>query len=288
VKKLWSFIKLSRLHFLVGGALMYAIGASTAESVSFSTYLLGQGMVTAAQLTAHYANEFADIKSDRLVRNRTLFSGGSGVLASGELTRPVALAAALFTTAATVVLIIFIEPISTPAALLGLLALLVAWAYSLRPIRLLDTGWGEAVTSLVVTVFVPLVGATTQGAGTSVGLIWIVASLFPVHLAMMLVFELPDLETDRRSHKRVLAARIGEALTRRTVIALLLSSGIVIGVAAALGAVELVTLWAVAAAVGPAVVTVRATRGTRYTLLTTSAVATFVVLGGALLATVIL
>lgn len=288
VQKLWAFVKLSRPHFLVGGALMYAIGAFTADAVSVSTYLLGQGMVTSAQLTAHYVNEFADVKVDRLVRHRTLFSGGSGVLASGQLTRPVALAAALVTTASTVVLIIFIEPTSTAAALLGFLALTISWAYSLRPLRLLDTGFGEATTSLVVTVFVPLVGASTQGADIATTLIWVVSSLFPVHLAMMLTFELPDLETDKRAHKNVLAVRMGEPRTRRAVSALLVLSALVVISAVIIGSVERVALWAVVASAVPAVLLVREIGGTRYTLLTASAVSTLVVLGSGLLVTVIL
>ena len=267
---------------------MYAIGAFTTDAVSVSTYLLGQGMVTSAQLTAHYVNEFADVKVDRLVRHRTLFSGGSGVLASGQLTRPVALAAALVTTASTVVLIIFIEPTSTAAALLGFLALTISWAYSLRPLRLLDTGFGEATTSLVVTVFVPLVGASTQGADIATTLIWVVFSLFPVHLAMMLTFELPDLETDKRAHKNVLAVRMGEPRTRRAVSALLVLSALVVISAVIIGSVEQVALWAVVASAVPAVLLVKLIGGTRYALLTASAVSTLVVLGSGLLVTVIL
>ena len=262
---------------------MYALGAVTADALRVGDYLLGQAMVTAAQLTAHYVNEFADYKVDRLVTHRTLFSGGSGVLASGELSRTVALVAALLTTAATCVLIIFVEPISTTAALLGLISLAVSWLYSLRPVRLLDTGLGEVATSIVVTVFVPVVGASVNGGQVTTSLIWAMAGLFPVHLAMMLVFELPDLETDRRAHKRVLAVRIGEQRAHSTITALLVGAAALVGAGVATGGLDLAAVWALAAAAVPAVVTVRAMRGTRFALLTSSAVATLVVLATGLL-----
>jgi 1,4-dihydroxy-2-naphthoate octaprenyltransferase len=262
---------------------MYALGAVTADLVTVGDYLLGQAMVTAGQLTAHYVNEFADYKVDRLVTHRTLFSGGSGVLASGELSRPVALVAALLTSAAACVLIIFVEPISTTAALLGLISLAVSWLYSLRPVRLLDTGLGEVVTSIVVTVFVPVVGASVNGGSVTTSLGWAMAGLFPVHLAMMLVFELPDLETDKRAHKRVLAVRMGEGRAHNTITALLVAAAVLVGAGVATGGLDLAALWALVAAAVPAVVTVREMRGTRYGLLTSSAVATLVVLATGLL-----
>ena len=267
---------------------MYAIGAFTAEPITVSAYLLGQGMVSSAQLTAHYVNEFADAKVDRLVQHRTLFSGGSGVIALGQLTRPVPLAAALITSALTVVLIIFIEPLSTAAALLGFLALAISWGYSLRPVRLLDTGFGEMTTSAVVTIFVPLVAVSAQGGVASPPLIWVISSLFPVHLAMMLAFELPDIETDRRAHKTVLAVRMGGAWTRRAIPVLLSLSALVVAVAVIIGVFDMTALWVLLATAIPAMLTVRAIGGTRFNVLTTSAVATLVVLGAGLLATVIL
>jgi 1,4-dihydroxy-2-naphthoate octaprenyltransferase len=189
----------------------------------------------------------------------------------------------LLTSAAACVLIIFVEPISTTAALLGLISLAVSWLYSMRPVRLLDTGLGEIATSIVVTVFVPVVGASVNGGSVTTSLVWVMAGLFPVHLAMMLVFELPDLETDRRAHKKVLAVRMGEQRAHSTITALLVAAAVLVGAGVATGGLDLAALWALVAAAAPAVVTVREMRGTRYGLLTSSAVATLVVLATGLL-----
>ena len=74
---LMAFLRLSRPHFLMGGVLMYAVGVAQGKAIGIATYLLGQAMVSAAQVTAHYVNEYADVEADRLVKNRTMFSGGS-------------------------------------------------------------------------------------------------------------------------------------------------------------------------------------------------------------------
>jgi 1,4-dihydroxy-2-naphthoate polyprenyltransferase len=192
---------------------MYGLGVASSGGVNIGVYMLGQLMVTSAQITAHYVNEYADVEVDRIVANRTFFSGGSGVLVAGEISPSLALGAARATSLITVLTSIgvaFIDPI---AALLGLVALFVSWAYSMPPVRLLDTGWGELVTSLVVVGVVPLIGAFLTGSVPGPELWKAISILIPVHVAMMLVFEIPDAMTDRQAGKTVLAVRWGEPRT---------------------------------------------------------------------------
>ncbi len=213
--QVWAFVRLSRPHFLLGGFLMFGLGASTARELDPLGYLVGQVMVTASQVTAHYVNEWADVEPDRMVARRTLFSGGSGVLTEGLLSPTVALRAAWVTTVIAIVAAGALAFISVPAALLGLAALGISWSYSTPPLRLLGTGWGEAATSLVVAVMVPLIGVLAQGDRPGTALWRTVGILFLLHVAMMLAFELPDVDSDGLSGKRVMAVRIGR---RRTVL----------------------------------------------------------------------
>lgn len=237
--KIWLFIKLSRPHFLVGGAVLYALGAVTAGIHSVRAYLLGQALVTAAQLTAHYVNEYADFEADRQVIHRTLFSGGSGVLATGELDRKVASRAAVATSVATVALAATVAAEYPAAAALGVAALIVAWAYSIPPVRLLQTGWGEAATSVVVAVLVPAAGATANGGSLGAPLGWTVGALFFIHMAMMLAFALPDLDSDAGAGKTVLAVRLGRRRARGGMVAALVIAGAIAVLGAALGATSL-------------------------------------------------
>ncbi len=270
-----SFLSLSRPHFLAGGVLAYALGATMATPISVGRYLTGQLMVTAAQLTAHFLNEYSDRFVDVGITNRTVFSGGSGVLLTGQIDPRMALRSGQFMSAVTIITALAVLTFSPAAAALGLGALGISWLYSMPPIRLLGTGWGEAATTAVVIGAVPLIGATTQG-GTPTSTLWVsMAVLFPVHFATMLVFEIPDIESDRAAGKRVLAVRIGRRATE-----VLIGLAFLVGAAVLAGGVLLAGLRQAALfsfiAVVPGWVALRAVRSDRYSLATVSAVTTLV------------
>jgi 1,4-dihydroxy-2-naphthoate polyprenyltransferase len=247
-----AFLRLSRPLFLLGGVVLLAVGVLDAGSMQVGRWVTAQAMVTLVQLTAHYVNEFADVEADTLVENRTIFSGGSGVLSSGILDPKVALRAALTTSGLAAVPVVILALDAPLAALLGVVALLVSWTYSMPPLRLLATGFGEVLTSITVAGMVPLVGALAMGAIPSVSLWRAIAALVMAHMAMMLTFELPDLDTDRSAGKTVLAVRVGRVATERVVLVLhivgclvaLAAGSSVASLAAAAGMVA-VSRWAV-------------------------------------------
>lgn len=270
-----AFLKLSRPHFLAGGVLAYALGAATSPSVQVDRYLAGQLMVTAAQLTAHFLNEYADRFVDIGITNRTAFSGGSGVLLTGRIAPRLALRAGQVTSMVTIIMAIVVGAFSPTAAALGLFALCISWLYSMPPIRLLGTGWGEAATTAVVIGCVPLIGAMSQGSGPS-STLWIsIVVLFPVHFATMLVFEIPDIESDRAAAKRVLAVRIGRRATEVLIGLAFLLSAAVLAAGVNSGRLDRNALLANVAIV-PGWLTLRGMRSDRYSLATASAVATLV------------
>ncbi len=252
---------------------MYALGAVSAPSLTPDRYVLGQGLVTTAQITAHFLNEYADREVDRSVTNRTLFSGGSGVLVDGALGPRTALTAGIGTTILSLAIAVWLVPTSPVTTFLGLAALLVSWLYSMPPVRLLGTGWGELATTLVVIGLVPLIGVTSQGSGPPVALWASIATLLPIHLAMMLVFELPDLVSDRTAGKTVLAVRIGRQRTERLVASLLALGAFGAGVFLAIG--WLMPGSAVAClSLVPGLATISALARNRYALATATSVAT--------------
>jgi 1,4-dihydroxy-2-naphthoate polyprenyltransferase len=247
-----AFIRLSRPLFLLGGVVLLAVGVLDDGSIQVGRWVTAQAMVTLVQLTAHYVNEYADIEADSLVENRTIFSGGSGVLSSGILDPQVAWRAALCTSALAMVPIVILAFDAPQAALLGVVALAVSWTYSMPPLRLLATGFGELFTSITVAGMVPLVGALAMGSGPSPSLWTAMAALVAAHMAMMLIFELPDLDTDRNAGKTVLAVRVGRVATERVVLVLhigacllALSAPSSVPLLAAASAVVGVTRWAV-------------------------------------------
>lgn len=272
----WAFVRLSRPHFLLGGGLLFALGAVAAPALDPIGYFLGQLMVSAAQITAHYVNEYADLEADRRVVHRTLFSGGSGVLAGGLLRPAVALRAAWVSSAIALVAALALVGRSPAAAVLGVVALAISWSYSMPPVRLLGTGWGETATSLLVAGAVPLVGSLAQGATRSTALWWAISILVPIHLAMMLLFELPDLGSDAGSGKRVLAVRLGRRRTRRLIDLLFVLAGVLAVTAGALGGIPAAAAAGALVGAPTALVARKATARGRSSLSTVAAVATLV------------
>lgn len=271
-----DFVKLSRPHFLAGGALAFALGATTVPSIQIGRYLVAQLMVSAAQLSAHFLNEFADRFVDAGIINRTAFSGGSGVLGTGRVKPRVALVAGQVTSLVAVISAVVVWWFSPLAALLGVGALVVSWTYSMPPVRLLGTGWGELATTMVVVGLVPLIGAASQGSVASPALYLSIAILIPIHFAMMLAFEIPDIASDSAAGKRVMAVRLGRARTEVLIVASLSMAGFGLLIGVLGGVIASEAAWAYGAVV-PAWVAIVGLRKNRFGFGTLGAVVTLVV-----------
>jgi 1,4-dihydroxy-2-naphthoate octaprenyltransferase len=228
LRAVWDFLQLTRPAFLLGGALLYGLGLAVAISqgvaIDPARGLLGQLLITAIQLTAHYANEYYDVETDRLnALNRTLFSGGSGVLAGGRLAPSVALRAARSCAAAGLFLILILGFVEPGVAFIGALALLGSWFYSAPPLALMGSGWGEISASLIVAGLTPLTGYVLQAHRLDPILLAVCLPLALIHWAMLLAFEFPDFEADAAVGKMTQAVRLGRdraALLHNALIAL--------------------------------------------------------------------
>jgi 1,4-dihydroxy-2-naphthoate octaprenyltransferase len=208
------FLRLSRPIFLLGGALVYGLGTALAEflagEVDLTRYLIGQGLVTSGQLMAHYLNEYFDAPADRSNPNRTWWSGGSGALGPGGLPRRTALYAAM---AGMVLVVLLVSVLGSRIPAVGWILLLLiflgAFFYSVPPVRLIDTGYGELAASVLVAGLVPAFAFALQ-TGRLDRLVWLsTLPLVALHLAMILALELPDYPNDVEHGKRTLAVRVG-------------------------------------------------------------------------------
>lgn len=247
---LGAFLRLSRLKFLAGGIIGAAFGTAIARyergSLDAGAWAVAQLAITAIQLMTHYANEFFDRAGDAL-GGRTAFSGGSGVLVEGLLPPGAALGAAgacgaLGATAAAA-LAVMGHPL---AAALATACLVLAWAYSAPPVRLLARALGEADTAIVVGVLVPLCAYAAQTGSVDARA---VASTLPAAaamFAMMLSVEVPDVAADAACGKRNLVVRMGTraagGLGLATIAAAVCGVGLAIsfGAPARFGALEVV------------------------------------------------
>jgi 1,4-dihydroxy-2-naphthoate octaprenyltransferase len=225
-KDVVAFIRLGRPIFLGGGFILYALGAAIAarhgHAIDWSRYLVGQGAVTAFQLMTHYANDYFDYDADRANATPTKWSGGSRVLAAGELPRHVALVAALVLAALGIIASIALAGAGALAMPTLALVLVLAWEYSAPPLRLCATGLGELTTALVVTVLVPWLGFYLQApsGGGERALVLTIVPLALLQIAMLLAIEFPDANSDAATGKRTLVVRLGSTAAARLYVAI--------------------------------------------------------------------
>ena len=160
LQKTWAFVKLTRPMFLLGAVLLYLLGAALAwaqgAAVDGMRLLLGQLLVTSIQLTTHYSNEYYDYEVDAAIGPaRTPFSGGSGILVSGQLERVVALRAMYVCLALAITMLIICGWLSPLMVIIGTLGLLGGYFYSAPPLKLEGSGWGELNTGILTALLVP-------------------------------------------------------------------------------------------------------------------------------------
>jgi 1,4-dihydroxy-2-naphthoate octaprenyltransferase len=222
-----AFVKLGRPLFLGGGFVMYALGAAVAahggNEIDVPRYVLGQLAVTLFQLMTHYANDYFDYDADLANTTPTRWSGGSRVLANGDLPRSVALVAAVVLAVAGLAASLALDVIAPPLALPTLLLVCaLAWAYSAPPLRLCAAGLGELDTAVVVTGLVPWLGYYLQAPDLRDldTLLLAVAPLAVLQFAMLLAIELPDAAGDGATGKRTLVVRLGPTSAANLYVAL--------------------------------------------------------------------
>ena len=242
MENLRLFVRMSRPLFLLGGVLVYALGVGIAHylgsPVGWDIYLLGQAWVTMLQLGAHYLNEYYDAPGDLNNPNRTPFSGGSGAVGPGKLTRTTALLAAagcLAVTASLTVLLINTQRLELPTILVMILCFLGAFFYSAPPVRLASTGYGELTTSILVANLVPAFAFLLQVGNLHRLVAMTTFPLTALHLAMMLAFELPDYASDLKQEKRTLMVRLGWKTSMGMHNALILVAYLLLALAVTLG-----------------------------------------------------
>jgi 1,4-dihydroxy-2-naphthoate octaprenyltransferase len=215
-RTLIAFVKLGRPKFLIGGLLLYALGSAlgvlVVVTIDWQRYLWGQAIVSTTQLMTHYANDFFDLEVDRANATPTPWSGGSRILPTGQLAPRVALTAALVLAACAVAIAVLASARIHDARLLlpisGLM-LLLSWAYSAPPFRLLSRGLGELTTALVVTLLTPLLGFYVQTGRLLLLPVLACLPLCALQFAMLLTIELPDAASDAALGKRTLVVRRG-------------------------------------------------------------------------------
>jgi 1,4-dihydroxy-2-naphthoate polyprenyltransferase len=207
-----------RYHFVPPSYLPAALGAVVAWAItgsfSLTCYLVVVLATTINHIALNMTDDYFDYKhsvDEARDQGRSPYSGGSGLLTSGEL-EPVqmrrvfsilylvTIAAGLFLTATR----------GWPVLAFGAIGMFSAYFYTAPPLRYGYRGFGE-VSQLINFSLVIGLGSFYVQAGR---LSWEAAfALLPLGLmmfAMITVNEIPDVRNDGRAGKRTLVVRLGQ------------------------------------------------------------------------------
>lgn len=214
-----AWIRAARLPAQSNIALPLFVGQALAcpggVGLSWATALLVGAFGLFDQLYIVFANDVADVDTDRDNATPTPFSGGSRVLVAGAIAPRSLLRAAIACAAAAGVVSLALAARTGATSLVGLWALAVALlhAYSFRPLRLSYRGGGEALQLLGTGLVLPLYGFVAQ-KGALLSFPWAaLAWIAPMRLACAIATALPDEPSDRRAAKRTLVVALGARAT---------------------------------------------------------------------------
>lgn len=212
--------RMTRPAFLLLTVVACVLGTATASAcgcgLDWSLALGATALAALAHAMGNVLNDLHDARSGADAANSQgifPFTGGSRLIQNGLVnerqTADLAKALLLFLVPAGLLLAV---RAGGGVIVLGLAGLLLAWAYSAPPLKLMSRGLGELTVALVW--FLVVVGADyvqrrqffVIPASAAAGFALMVA-------AVLLVNGLPDADADARTGKRTLAVRLGPTAT---------------------------------------------------------------------------
>jgi len=204
-----SFFRLSNPGLLIAGGLFYTIGAAVADYLGLrvgpTLLILGLLVVGATLLLAQYLHAYFAF----LVKHG---KQDSDPFASHRLARNVALYAAILCGGILAILLtgMAVQRAAPLASwlLLGI-GVLLTFAFSVPPLRLATSGYGELVAAIGLAGLVPAYGFALQ-TGEAHRLVWLAtAPLIALAFAMLITLRLQDYAGDLQHERRTLIVRLG-------------------------------------------------------------------------------
>jgi 1,4-dihydroxy-2-naphthoate polyprenyltransferase len=184
---------------LLGQALAYRLDGRFSLTALAYVHLFG----VLDHLFIVLANDYADREAD--TSERTLVSGGSGVIVEGRVRAETVRRAAIAAGIALVLLGLVHGPVMLGFALAAIALML---AYSYAPLRLSYRGHGEWLQGLGVGLLLPWVGFYVQ-SGSLAAPPGVLFGAVLLATASNVVTAMPDLASDARALKRTLPVRLG-------------------------------------------------------------------------------
>jgi len=212
-QKLMGLLAMSRPKPLAALLMAWALGVSAAYGsgiiIPLNDFIWSLLAIVLAGASSHYANEYADWETDALAV-RTQYSGGSGVIPSGVVSRSWAMRMALLTLILGLTVCysrVYLDSISIDVLLVYIIGVLGGWMYSLPPLSFAWRGLGEVVNSFLGGWIAPLYGFLSLSGGFD---FWVLISFIPFTLVCflnLLAVTWPDRVNDAEVGKFTLATQ---------------------------------------------------------------------------------
>jgi 1,4-dihydroxy-2-naphthoate octaprenyltransferase len=211
-----AWLNLMRIGAAARGLLPFFLGTVIAWSqgyaINLPVFFLSSVAVLSIMIATFLVNEYFDYGTDTTNHSFHRLSGGSRVLVSGLIPKRQSLAGAyfLFALAAVCGLILYFSLNTGPLTIpFGAVAMLIGYFYTAAPVKLSYRGLGEVAIWFTCGWLATVLGYYLQ-AGKINGTVSLISlpGAFSVFL-LILINELPDMESDAGSGKRNLAVILG-------------------------------------------------------------------------------
>lgn len=214
---LGTWFAATRPQFLTAIVLPVLLGTSLAweETSRFDFLLLLLGALAAAlaHAGANVLNDYFDHLSGADDLNSaplTPFAGGSRMIQLGRLTPRHTLIYGILLMGAAIALGLWLVALTGPVLFwLGLIGVILGYAYSAPPLALAYRGWGEVVVAVDFGLFA-VAGAYYVQTGTISPSAWVAGAIAGFFVAaILLANEFPDHMADKTAGKRTLVVKLG-------------------------------------------------------------------------------
>jgi 1,4-dihydroxy-2-naphthoate octaprenyltransferase len=239
------FLSASVILVLVGGAVSF-YSTGTFDVFYFALTLLG---IATIHIGANMVNDYFDYKSgtDNINKELTPFSGGSRAIQEGAVSpETMYKGSILFFGIGAVIGLYLAYARGWPVLALGLFGVITSYLYTQNRVNLAGRGVGEIVLGLdfgpLTTIGTYFVLTMSYDIGDYVAPVVAGIVMGLLISSILWINQFPDCEADRKSNKKNWVVRIGKEKASKVYGALMMSTYIIVAVAAVL---DIFPLWTI-------------------------------------------